>query len=123
MTDLRLGAVERFYDFHPINAKQILDAVAARGIAPDAITEAVLQQHDQDHYGGTAATDRLITEAAVRAEDVVGRLQWHGWTGTLPCLEDWLRRHRLGPDGQPSRRCHRTHGKRPVKSSSSAGSA
>jgi sarcosine/dimethylglycine N-methyltransferase len=71
MTDLRRDAVERFYDFHPINARQILDAVAARGIAPDAITEAVLQQHDQDHYGGTAATDRLIAEAAVRAEDVV----------------------------------------------------
>lgn len=71
MTDPRLNAVERFYDFHPINAKQILDAVIARGIAPNAITEAVLQQHDQDHYGGTAATDRLIAEAAVRAEDVV----------------------------------------------------
>ena len=71
MTDPRFDAVERFYDFHPINAKQILDAVVARGIAPDAITEAVLQQHDQDHYGGTSATDRLITEAAVRAEDVV----------------------------------------------------
>jgi len=71
MTDGRANAVERFYDFHPINARQILDAVAARGIAPDAITEEVLQQHDQDHYGGTAATDRLIVEAAVRAEDVV----------------------------------------------------
>jgi sarcosine/dimethylglycine N-methyltransferase len=71
MTDTRLNPVERFYDFHPINARQILDAVAARGIAPDAITEAVLQQHDQDHYGGTAATDRLIAEAVVRAEDVV----------------------------------------------------
>ena len=71
MTDARAHAVERFYDFHPINARQILDAVAARGIAPDAITEEVLQQHDQDHYGGTAATDRLIGEAAVRAEDVV----------------------------------------------------
>ncbi len=71
MTDSRIDAVEHFYDFHPINARQILDAVAARGIAPDAITEAVLQQHDQDHYGGTAATDRLIIEAAVQAEDVV----------------------------------------------------
>lgn len=71
MTDARTNAVERFYDFHPINARQILDAVAARGIAPDAITEEVLQQHDQDHYGGTAATDRLIEESAVRAEDVV----------------------------------------------------
>jgi SAM-dependent methyltransferase len=71
MIDARANAVERFYDFHPINARQILDAVAARGIAADAITEEVLQQHDQDHYGGTAATDRLIAEAAVRAEDVV----------------------------------------------------
>jgi ubiquinone/menaquinone biosynthesis C-methylase UbiE len=71
MTDARANAVERFYDFHPINARQILDAVAARGIAPDAITEEVLQQHDQDHYGGTAATDRLIAEALVRAEDAV----------------------------------------------------
>lgn len=71
MTDLRLNAVERFYDFHPINLGQILDAVGARGIAPDAITEAVLQQHDQDHYGGTAATDRLMKEAAVRAADLV----------------------------------------------------
>ncbi|HEX2541437.1 MAG TPA: methyltransferase domain-containing protein [Caldimonas sp.] len=71
MTDARADAVERFYDFHPINAGQILDAVAARGIAPDAITEEVLQQHDQDHYGGTAATDRLIAEAAVRSDDVV----------------------------------------------------
>jgi sarcosine/dimethylglycine N-methyltransferase len=71
MSDARANAVERFYDFHPINARQILDAVAARGIAADAITEEVLQQHDQDHYGGTAATDRLIREAAVRADDVV----------------------------------------------------
>ena len=71
MTEARADAVERFYDFHPINARQILDAVAARGIAPDAITEEVLQQHDQDHYGGTAATDRLIAESAVQADDVV----------------------------------------------------
>lgn len=71
MSDSRSQAVERFYDFHPINARQILDAVAARGIGPEAITEEVLQQHDQDHYGGTAATDRLIAEAGVQAADVV----------------------------------------------------
>jgi ubiquinone/menaquinone biosynthesis C-methylase UbiE len=71
MDDVRLESVERFYDFHPINAGQILDAVRARGIAPDAITEEVLQQHDQDHYGGTAATDRLIAQAGVRADDDV----------------------------------------------------
>ncbi len=71
MSDLRLESVERFYDFHPINIGQILDAVRARGIARDAITEEVLQQHDQDHYGGTAATDRLIAEAGVRSDDLV----------------------------------------------------
>ena len=71
MTSNNVNTVERFYDFHPINAKQILDAVAARGIAADAITEEVLQHHDQDHYGGTVATDRLMVEAAVRPEDVV----------------------------------------------------
>ena len=71
MTANNVNAVERFYDFHPINAKQILDAVAARGISTDAISEEVLQHHDQDHYGGTEATDRLMVEAAVRAEDVV----------------------------------------------------
>lgn len=71
MDDARLESVERFYDFHPINVGQILDAVRARGIAQDAITEEVLQHHDQDHYGGTAATDRLIAEAGVRADDLV----------------------------------------------------
>ena len=102
MNDPRLNAVERFYDFHPINARQILDAVAARGIAPEAITEAVLQEHDQGHYGGTAATDRLIATAAVRADDLVlDVLQWHGRTGPLSGLEDGLRRDRIGPDRQP----------------------
>jgi sarcosine/dimethylglycine N-methyltransferase len=70
-TDSRLQAVEQFYDFHPISAQQIFDAVAARGIAREHITEEVLQQHDQDHYGGTAAVDRLMAEAGVTAADRV----------------------------------------------------
>ena len=49
MTAAAADAVERFYDFHPINARQILDAVAARGIATASITEEVLQHHDQLH--------------------------------------------------------------------------
>ena len=40
MTDSRLDAVQRFYDIHPINSRQILDAGVARRVAPDAITEA-----------------------------------------------------------------------------------
>lgn len=69
--DPRLQAVEQFYDFHPLSAQQVFDAVAARGIARHQITEAVLQQHDQDHYGGTAAVDRLMAEAVVRPNDRV----------------------------------------------------
>ena len=69
--DSRLQAVEHFYDFHPISAQQILSAVAARGVAREHITEEVLQHHDQDHYGGTAAVDRLMAEAVVTADDEV----------------------------------------------------
>jgi ubiquinone/menaquinone biosynthesis C-methylase UbiE len=69
--DARLEAVEQFYEFHPISAQQILDAVAARGIDREQITEEVLQLHDQDHYGGTAAVDRLMADAAVSAADRV----------------------------------------------------
>jgi sarcosine/dimethylglycine N-methyltransferase len=70
-TDSRLQAVEHLYDFHPISAQQIFDAVAARGIAREHISEEVLQRHDQDHYGGTAAVDRLMAEAGVTAADRV----------------------------------------------------
>lgn len=70
-TDERLHAVEQFYDFHPLSARQVFDAVAARGIARADITEAVLQHHDQDHYGGTAAVDRLMARAGVAASDRV----------------------------------------------------
>lgn len=70
-TDPRLQAVEQFYDFHPISARQIFDAVAARGIAREHITEEVLQLHDQDHYGGAAAVDRLMAQAQVVASDQV----------------------------------------------------
>lgn len=70
-TDPRLHDVTQFYDFHPISAQQILGAVQARGIALADISEEVLQHHDQDHYGGTAAVDRLMTEAGVTAHDDV----------------------------------------------------
>jgi ubiquinone/menaquinone biosynthesis C-methylase UbiE len=69
--DTRLQAVEQFYDFHPISAQQIFDAVAARGIAREHISEEVLQLPDLDHYGGTAAVDRLMAEAGVTAADRV----------------------------------------------------
>ncbi len=69
--DHRLQAVEQFYDFHPLSARQIFDAVAARGITRDDISESILQEHDQDHYGGTAAVDRLMAQAQVNSGDRV----------------------------------------------------
>ena len=66
-----LQAVEHFYDFHPISADQIFQAVAARQIAREDITQAVLSAHDQDHYGGTEAVDRLMGLAAITADDHV----------------------------------------------------
>jgi ubiquinone/menaquinone biosynthesis C-methylase UbiE len=67
--NFRLQAVEHFYDFHPISAQQIFEAVAARGIAKEDITEEALQMHDQDHYGGTQAVDRLMAQAAFTSID------------------------------------------------------
>ena len=66
-----IQAVQHFYDFHPISAEQIFSAVAARHIAREDITQAVLSAHDQDHYGGTEAVDRLMAQAAITAPDHV----------------------------------------------------
>lgn len=57
--------VVAFYDTHPINEDQILRALAARGIATDALTEEVLKDHDQDHFGGIEANDILIEAAGI----------------------------------------------------------
>jgi len=65
--DLRLGAVLEFYDTHPISERQILDRLARDGIDPAALTEDILQDHDQDHFGGVAANDALA--ALARLDD------------------------------------------------------
>jgi SAM-dependent methyltransferase len=54
-----------YYDTHPINEQQILSALAARGVALEGLTEEVLKEHDQDHYGGTEANDTLIAAAGI----------------------------------------------------------
>jgi sarcosine/dimethylglycine N-methyltransferase len=63
--------VVAFYDTHPINEEQILRALAARGIALDALTEDILKDHDQDHFGGIEANDILIEAAGIRPDHVV----------------------------------------------------
>ena len=63
--------VERFYDAHPINEQQILQALERRGIAPGAVTPEVLREFDQDHYGGLPALEVLANRAAVTNERYV----------------------------------------------------
>lgn len=60
-----IATVVAYYDAHPINEDQILQALAARGIAHDQVTETILQEHDQDHFGGVEANDILIAKAGI----------------------------------------------------------
>ncbi len=54
-----------FYETHPINEEQILKKLADRGVDLDALTEDILQEHDQDHFGGLAAVDALAEAARI----------------------------------------------------------
>jgi ubiquinone/menaquinone biosynthesis C-methylase UbiE len=55
----------RFYESHPINETQILHDLARDGIALEGLTEATLQNYDQDHFGGLAAVDILAAKAGI----------------------------------------------------------
>jgi sarcosine/dimethylglycine N-methyltransferase len=57
--------VVRFYDTHPIHEAQILEAIRERGVPLAGLTEEVLKEHDQDHFGGLEATDMLAREAGI----------------------------------------------------------
>lgn len=52
-------AVIDFYDSHPINEQQILEKLRKDGFDTATVTEDILQNYDQDHYGGVAANDAL----------------------------------------------------------------
>lgn len=69
--DATLSQVVEYYDTHPINEDQIRAAVIASGVAWEAVTPDILQQHDQDHFGGLAANDLLIQAAGIRPTDHV----------------------------------------------------
>jgi ubiquinone/menaquinone biosynthesis C-methylase UbiE len=59
--------VVAFYDAHPINEEQILHTLRSRGVAFDGLTEEVLKDYDQDHFGGTQANDILAETAGIAA--------------------------------------------------------
>ena len=57
--------VVEFYDTHPINEGQILEKLARDGIALEGLSEDILQNYDQDHYGGVEAVDALAEPAEI----------------------------------------------------------
>ena len=66
-SDPETDAVIRFYDSHPINEQQILHDMERDGVALDGPTEDVLQNYDQDHFGGLEAVDVLAAKAGIDA--------------------------------------------------------
>jgi ubiquinone/menaquinone biosynthesis C-methylase UbiE len=65
------SSVVAYYDAHPINEQQILHTLAANGIALDGLTEEVLKDYDQDHFGGIEANDTLIAKAGILRDHLV----------------------------------------------------
>ncbi len=66
-----LANVVSFYDAHPINKEQILHALESRGVSLDTLTEDILKDYDQDHYGGVEANDVLAGLAGISRTDHV----------------------------------------------------
>ena len=63
--NLHLDLVSQFYDTHPINEQQILDKLAHDDADIAHLSEDILQNYDQDHYGGVAANDALAQLAGL----------------------------------------------------------
>ena len=54
-----LELVTEFYDTHPISERQVLDKLVQDGFDLSSLNQGILQDYDQDHFGGFAATDTL----------------------------------------------------------------
>ncbi len=63
--ELDVDRVIHFYETHPINEQQILHDLARDGVAFEGLSEAVLQNYDQDHFGGLKAVDVLAQKAGI----------------------------------------------------------
>lgn len=63
--DKQIGAVVNFYDTHPINEQQIIEKLQHDDIDLEDVTEDVLQNYDQDHFGGVAANEALASLAGI----------------------------------------------------------
>ena len=74
-----MNDVVAFYDAHPINQEQILHTLQDRGIALDTLTEEILKDHDQDHFGGIEANDILDRQGRHRARSMSCSTSAAGW--------------------------------------------
>jgi sarcosine/dimethylglycine N-methyltransferase len=61
----QLHLVIHFYETHPINEYEILEKLRAGGVDLDALTEEILKDYDQDHFGGLEAVDVLAEKAGI----------------------------------------------------------
>ena len=57
--------VNVFYNTHPISEPQVLNKLEQTGADTSILTVELLQHHDQDHFGGLAATDALARHAKI----------------------------------------------------------
>lgn len=63
--DKQMAAVVNFYDTHPINEQQIIEKLQHDNIDLANVTEDVLQNYDQDHFGAVAANEALASLAGI----------------------------------------------------------
>ena len=63
--------VVEFYDSHPISERQILERLDLDGIDTADLSQDVLQNYDQDHFGGVAANDALARAAGIDENSLV----------------------------------------------------
>jgi sarcosine/dimethylglycine N-methyltransferase len=63
----QLRSVIHFYDTHPINEYEILEKLRADDIELTTLTEEILKDYDQDHFGGLDAVDILAEKAEIGA--------------------------------------------------------
>ena len=65
--DHQCRAVTQFYDTHPINEEQIIQNLQKQKIPLKKLTEDILQDYDQDYYGGVEANDILAQKAGIQS--------------------------------------------------------
>jgi SAM-dependent methyltransferase len=61
----QLQSVVHFYETHPISEYEILEKLRADGIELEGLTEEILKDYDEDHFGGLEAVDVLAEKAGI----------------------------------------------------------